>query len=468
MNNNKYVYKTYIIYFGIIAIAYSIPPFFASIFLIGLFLYGIFIEKDIVKWLALFLLISNSPGFIFSFADANYDLKTLGIGLTDERGVSFQEFFILLLFFFALKRNNRFISIFKKMYIVMAVYIFLMFILSIYDLGAFKVLKTVRGFIPHLAFFFLPVLLMKTSDYRRLIILLIPFPLFVVFIQVFELVTQQEMIITLGSSLDWGGSIEGGSTISRQNYSQVLLLFVLFGSFYLLNNSNKNIYSQRFLYIIIGLVNISIFISATRGYFLASFIGTILYLLLSLKKGRSFQFAFYGIIIIAIFLQLPIMQKQFIGAYERIASIGEILTDIEGAGIEETSRIRYFNDMMDKFSEKPFLGYSFTQKFWEYSNIHSGFPTNLINGGVVGLLIILYFFTALYVKVLKWDNKNLKLLAIALTTYIVVHATSNYIFNYVHLSQADSRALVIPIIYSFFSTIIIENKLLSKENARYN
>lgn len=462
--NKKNVYDAYITYFAIIAIAYALPPVIASVFLIGLFSYGIFIKKDIVKWVALFLFIANSPGFIFSFADANYDLAKLGIGLIGDRGFSFQELFILLLFFYALIRKDRFRSVFKGTYIMIVIYITVMFVFSLDSLSFFKILKTFRGFIPHLAFFFLPVLFTQSTDYKRLAILLIPFPLFVIFVQFFELATQKEMILTLGSSLDWGRSIGSSSSIARQNYSQVLLLFILFSAFYLLRNASNSIYSRRFIFLIIGVINVSIFISATRGYFLASFIGTILFMMISFKPVRVIQFSFYALIIAAIGLKLPILQNQFRGAYERIVTIGEIATDLEGAGMEETSRIVYFKDVMDKVYEKPIFGYGVSQQFYDYANVHSGFPTNLLNGGLLGLFIILFFFATLYIKTLKSNDKNLKLVAYALSMYIIVHATSNYIFNFIHLTQADSRGLVIPLLYSFFSLIIMEKSLKRSEN----
>jgi len=467
----NHIYKFYLLYFGIIAVAYSLPTLVSSIFLIGLFIYGIFIEKDIIKWLALFLLISNSPGYIFGFADANYDLQNLGIGLTAERGISFQEFFFILLFILALSRNIKFRSIFKRIYTFIGVYIFIMFILTIYDLDFFKILRTLRGFIPHLAYFFFPILLVRSSEYRRLLILLIPFPIFVLFVQFFELLTQQEIILTLGSSLDWEGSIREGVDIARQNYSQILLLFILFASVYILNyNKDKEVkvYSNQFLYIIIGTINISIFLSATRGYFLASIIGTLLYMLISFNPGKIVQAAFWVIISIVMLSQTPIVSNQFSGALDRIATIDDIVTDIEGAGMEETSRIMYFRDMMNNVAEKPVFGYGFSQKFWEYSNIHSGIATNLINGGIVGSLLLLILFAALLFKATRYKDIRLKLLAIAFISLIIVHSTSNYVFNFVHLSQSDGRIIIPAIIFSFFSTIIYEQRyFLSKSSSYY-
>lgn len=467
MKKYKYILHEYLLYFLIILIAYSIPPFFSGLFLIGVFLYGIFIQKNLVRWFFLFLIISNSPGYLFSFADANYDLMKLGIGITAERGVFFQEIFMLFMFVSAITDAGSFRSVFKRMYVIIIIYISIVFILTASDLSGFKTLRTIRMLIPHLAYFFIPVVFKSKDDYIRLLVLLLPFPIFIFFVQIFELSIQQTLVELLGSSLDGGSGVGIPGKLARQNYSQIVLLFCLMSGFFLLGSFDKikTVYSRRFIYFVIGIINLSIFFSATRGYFIASVTGTILYLFSVFRPSNIFRISIYFLISLGFIFITPFGRKQVVGANQRISTIETIIVEKDLTAGGTSGRIDYAKDILEKVADSPVYGYGFSQIFWTNANVHSGFATNLLNGGALGLLIILFYWFTFFKKTTfksncnsKNNQKQLALLSICLFTYIIVHFTSNYIFSFVHLSQADGRIIIIALIYSFASQIIIEDR----------
>lgn len=461
--------KEYLAYFAIVLICYSLPVLLAKVFLSGVFLFGIFIKKDFRFLLIVFLLISNSPGYIFSYADNKYSLSNLGIGFSAERGVSFQELFFILCTLASFEKIPKFKSVYSKYYVLILFYILILFSFSLYDLSALKVLRTIRGFIPHLAYLFLPLLFPKEKDYVRLSVALLPFVFIVLFTQIIELALHKPLAELLGSQLSFDIVIDANLKTARQNYSQVLLLYILFGAGYLLNSRMNLIYNitSNALWIIILAINLSIFISATRGYMVASLFITIMLLFMNLKKIRTINFIpwLIGFVFISITIYtLPFIRTQIISAFDRIATLEEVAVNADMSAGGTSSRQMRAEDALIGYEDSPIFGFGFTEKFWKYANVHVGIPTNLVNGGIIGLAIIIGFWIVFINKSLiarskskKEEARKFTTFIIGLISFIIVHLSSNYIFSFVHLSQSDGRIILIALLYSFSSVVILKS-----------
>ena len=123
---------------------------------------------------------------------------------------------------------------------------------------------------------------------------------------------------------------------------------------------------------------------------------------------------------------------------------------------------------MNKFYESPIFGFGYSQDYYEYADLHVGNQTLLLNGGIIGFFIFmffwLYFSYKLQIRSRLSGRKDLKVYIIGLIGILIINSAS-LIFSY---SISVSNALFQSLLFSFANFYYWDSKpkkLLLNKNA---
>ncbi|MBK7215219.1 MAG: O-antigen ligase family protein [Bacteroidales bacterium] len=242
------------------------------------------------------------------------------------------------------------------------------------------------------------------------------------------------------------GLADNAEAVSRAFDSDLLatILFILGG--YLLISNTTNF--KRLWIVIVMYIDFFIcFTSATRGIFITySIIVINLFYFLSkssLLRARQITSMFVILLVALGGLQLlkqnDILSKQLSNATERLSSIGNYLDKDSNVAERENKRVdERIPKLMKHIKDSPIIGYGFTDEALEYADGHVGFHNQMIEGGILEVLIFLYFIFSVIMKVRRFTTgfrhgiqKNaLRFYAYALLALLVVHGTSSQFFGF--------------------------------------
>lgn len=343
---------------------------------------------------------------------------------------------------------------------------------SIEDLTLIKGLRALKFLLYFSLLFSIPRLLKDVGAYLRVLNVFLTFSIFVFISQVYLIINVSHINSLFGGSLNVEGTGVAFSnyenvSILRPLYSSHLLLLNLFTYFFYRLSGDPDVLKYRYKYIdVLGLLSyLSLLISATRGYMLSAtilMIGIILFtfgrdLTKLLKTGLT-------IIILLIFLlSFDQIYDQLDKAFFRFSSVADIFGGDDTAGgtlIRITKRLPL---VMEKFWQKPILGWGFSNEFFDYYDGHVAWPTVIMSGGLIGGLIALVFTIYLLVKpfILYRYYKLREFISFGFIflAFVSVQTTTFIVYHFL-IGMANS--LLFLFILSFF--IAYQQRILATKN----
>jgi len=248
----------------------------------------------------------------------------------------------------------------------------------------------------------------------------------------------------------------------RTIYGPFILLISLIFSLSLLVKRTA-FFKNSYLVIISFLSAFSIFISATRGWIIGVLCIFIGFALVNTKKFG--KIAIVAIVLFFIALTIPKINLQIIQSLKRTLTLesfvkGDLTAEGTLSRITERSPV-----VMNKFYEKPILGFGFSSEYYKYADGHVGNQTLLLNGGVVGFIIFFVFTIYLMKRYIKGyinqKNHTAFILLFGLISMIIIHSTTAMIFGYA-LQVGTAIFLAIFFFFSDYFLKYSQNELKEK------
>lgn len=247
--------------------------------------------------------------------------------------------------------------------------------------------------------------------------------------------------------------------------SSYIVLIGLSGSLFFQQYKINN-FSRTYLSFVIFVSFISIFLTATRGWFIAFSFAIFLYLVLFQRTRRTLLAGFRLLFVITILLSIPFIQRQIVGSFKRISTLETVAQgDLSAGGT--SSRVEYNMQLINLWKEKPVLGWGFSEFYKENGNGHAGLANLLFNVGILGFIVFVYFWFKLFFVPISVNRRisfsnpfKDSLFAFTLTflIFFIINATSGQQFG-IYLSFGGGiYAQIIFYSYSSFFISMAMNK----------
>ena len=368
-------------------------------FLLLLFLF--YRSKENYFWFVFFLFLVDPPGGLFPPDDYNYGLAMYNFLPGTGRMVYFQELFIFTAFFKALRAGIKPRFVFKKPLMLLGVYLIFLFIASFFfGMTTFRMLSAIRNIIPWSLVFSILVLMPAHEDWLRFFRIIFILLVISVATQILSILISRTPAVLLGVDfqpvMDYGpkeySDLAGDPSQLRPISSSHVSLIALMGAMFYILYRGKTL-NKTWLFIIIYIALFSILVTATRGWIIAYFLMIVLFMILGGRNIKRFiQFTILMLIASNIMFISPRIQDQVKNSIKRMGTIEKIARGDLTAGGTDARLEDYSPAIMAKFYESPVIGWGFSNEYAEYSNSHVGNQSLLLNVGLIGYLMFVYFW----------------------------------------------------------------------------
>jgi hypothetical protein len=366
--------------------------------------------------------------------------------------VTFQELFIYTaLIKVILQRKRQSAFIYKKPVNALILFgIFLFFITFFMGTSVRSIFESIKWTLSWTLLYSIPKLITTKEDWICFFRLIFPVTFIALAAQLFQLSTGQTPSSFLGAdylqvtadrlvnipSID--PEIYLNSAGRPISCSSMLLINLITGLFFL--TYKKPLFNRNYLTAVVTGSFASIILTGTRGWMIAFSIVLIIYFVFINRSyrvvSRIFLITILGVIIV---LSSQMITNQLIGVTKRLSTVEAIARgDLTAEGT--LARLdKYTPQLLKVWEGSPVVGWAFSDTFKENSNGHAGLANLLMQVGILGYLIFIYFWyqlinTPLRVnKYLSKSNpykKSLLVFILAFVIFFVLHSSSGQQFGY--------------------------------------
>ncbi|MBI1838105.1 MAG: hypothetical protein HYR91_12655 [Flavobacteriia bacterium] len=427
-------------------------------------------------WIAFFWCLIYAPAYLFNVADQNFSLPYFGLpGL--GRDIAYTEILIIIIFIKSVVvKNTTTIKVNPIFWLLVVFSLFLFYVGMVWGFTTNKAFRTIRFLIPYTLIWSIPKLIPTTHQMRTIFNYFLIFTIPVVLCQIYVIFSGQHLMFLLGGS--FSGKKENLNDIQfdsiaeliRPLYSTHILLLNVFYCLYLLLAKKIGSFTNQLKFIPFYLILsfLSFLITGTRGYVLACVLMFILYFFFNVKKiFININYTFIGIALFFLLTITPKIGEQFSFSLERIFTIQSIINGDQTAN----GTLRRLTDrqpiVMANVAKSPIIGFGFSNFYFEHADGHVANPTMLLNSGIIGLCIFIYFNLYIFFEAYRLyiRTKRLEILAIiiGILGFLLVHSTSYMVFSFA-IGQGNVFAFILLLT---FSNVIIEEYKKKYQN-EYN
>lgn len=395
--SNKDIIQFFLYYAGAVVSVYLLPNSISFLYF-GILLILFWRSDKNALWFLLIYFMIDPPGGLFP-EDFNYGLPFIkGVNLR------FIEIFVFVAFLKAVKQKNKFQIIYYKQYQLLLLLTVILLIYTLFlNFSLLSIIISVKWIFIWSLLYSIPKLINSFEEW----LFLFRVSFVIVFIatsaQIIQLALGYMPSYLLGTNfspiMDYGfgdfvfkkmNVLEYDVTEARPVSCISIIQLALIGAMFFLQ-FKKKLFPNIYLYLIILVSYLSIILTATRGWFIAFSVVLLLFFIFIHKLKRFATMGIVTLILIPLLLSVPIIEKQFIGAFKRLSTVQEIVKgDLSAGGT--SSRDEYSKDLINLWSEKPFLGWGFSDFYKSNGNGHAGLANLLFGVGIIGFLVFLYFW----------------------------------------------------------------------------
>ncbi len=410
-------FKFLFLYFVLVFVHYVLPNEIGQILLISILVIFYSSKKDYF-WLAFGFLISSSAAGFFSFFT-----KPLVIG-----PVPFFVAFTIV----AIAKSIKYGKFAKYFYF--NIFIVLVFYYSVLRFSTKIDHNIIKLFLPLTLLLVLPLLLKTFQDIQKFFHLLFA-GLFIVFIgQWYHILTGNDLAFSLFGVVRAGYNriIAGDASEFIRSVEGIYLSYMtLIGSTFFLSIKKKSRY-----YLIILLISlVSIWITATRGWMIASFVAVIPYFL-NLRKRQISNILLVSIVFIILITQITPFKRQLNLAFNRLETVEQLVGGDATAGGTLTRLTDRHEPVWNKFLASPIFGWGWSDEYMLNIDPHVGNQNLLMNVGIIGFILFLSLI-AIYLNRLSFVGKKRKKLKqlsqsliFGMLGIVVIHSASRQMIGY--------------------------------------
>jgi len=254
-----------------------------------------------------------------------------------------------------------------------------------------------------------------------------------IILQIYHIITGASLASRFGGF----GSVSNPEDLIRPVYGTYICFITLVFSIYKIGIRQGNIIWH---YLILVLSFGSILISATRGWILAFILMIFIswFVISKLKIHELFKNTSIILVIILIFMQFNIINSQVHKSMERLSTIELIFKGDPTAGGTNARLTERHYPVMNKFYEKPIIGWGFSAVGYDSYDVHVGNQSLLMVGGIIGYTIViiclLWIIMIIYKSKREAIKNNVKqiydLYIISFLSLFVIHSTSTDLFSF--------------------------------------
>lgn len=390
-------------------------------------------SKSDYFWFAFFLILFSEIGGLFPVVrEYEADFQRLPIFSIGPVRIPFRELFIVVAFLKSLVNGKPVKLVLNRNYLIFIVYFIVLSFYSVFIGTSFEnIIRTILHILPFSLFFTLPRLFRNNETYYLSFFKLVLSGMVVVIIaQIFDLFAG----IRVGDYIKGGEIIENyvistEEEILRLIYSPYLNLICLFIVFLLMNFKEK-VLKYSYLGLIIAICFLSIFLSATRGWIL-SYVLMISIFMISFSRNlrRIFGIAIViFVFVFTIYTFIPNIKIQTVKVLNRLESLELVVKGDITAGGTLSRVTERAPRVWNKFLDSPIWGFGISDFYYNSSDAHVGHHNILLQTGLVGYFLFLYF----------WVNSN----------YLVYSAGQN-------LSRGNKYSPAMVVFYIVFMGIFV-------------
>ncbi len=407
-----------------------------------LLLLVVFRSKNDVFWLAWFFVVINAPGRLFGESSGRTIYRLPSYSLGPGAAIGFDELFLLIFLLKFLLKKDKNQNIFKRYWTFILIYGFITLFYSFgIGLSSGNIVTAIRMIIPWFWVLILPEFISDSDKLAEAFRLLAPVVFINFLIQIYTQITGQYLNDILSGEI-WNpflGSPEEElvRVISGFGFTFFCMIMALF---YLCSEDKR--FNKTYLNLIIVTSFIIIFISATRGWIVASLI-----LLSSIFFMRGFNFIkqFSSTILIFIlfvfFIRIiyPSFVLQASLALERFKTLEFLIAGDPTAGGTVGRISERGPRVMAEFRESPVIGWGLSDHYINSWDMHVGNQTMLMQGGIIGYAIwlICYVLTLLNIyflnrnSIIRSEIKNGGIVFLmAMIAIFAIHSSSSQILGF--------------------------------------
>jgi len=427
-----FISSSYVVYFTSQSVS--------QVFFLALLLIFLLSSKKDYLWFAFFLVIMWTPGYLFSDFSA---LSTQRLPLyTFLRGWSFTplELFLLFAFLKALRYGRRVHFALKRPLILILIYAGFLFFISffLYGTNQDNLDYILKCFINTSIFVSFSLLVYTKEDIFRFFYLFLPIVFFIFFAQIYFVVTGIPFVNLFNP---------GYRTVVLLSESQVrplsggiMILFLSYVSSLLLLRFQHRFKGKYFLLATVMVCYLSVFLSATRIWFIMFSFILVCYVLFTNVRVAKYKYLFFVIVLgVILFLNVKPLKFGIEGAWNRISEVGGVVSEgiHEAQTLDRRVSIR-LPKVLEGIKQNWLIGWGFSDTYFEYSDRHVGNFDTILQGGLIGFLLFGYlwfsFFEMIFVTRKKVKGTNtyrdpLLVLVSAFGAILIAHFSTYHWFG---------------------------------------
>lgn len=401
-NINEFLLLSFIL-FSLAFVLYYIPtPIREYLFLPTL--YFAWKSKKDYFWIALFFLMTDVPGGLFSGMEKidPYGLPMYRFGAFS---ISILELFYLVIFLKAINKSNkeRQIHNFFKVDLMFITGLFFILIIVSLALGTSYVsMKLMYKTMIYLTLFYSFYKLIDSKEKLfRFFGLLFPFAFLAVSLQLFSLIFKRQLVSLFkpGVTVTQGVlQVAEGTHAWVRPIEMAHVLLICFAATLFLISFKKHNYNRTYLMTVNLVSFFGILLTGTRSWILAFLAAYFFFFIVTYKNTKTLlkMLLVSGALGAVIIYFVPVLEQQAISAWSRFMTVQDIVQgDITAGGTMGRYDQRAPYVMEGFYSSTIFFGAGFSDHFYAYADGHVGYHNILLNTGILGSLIFLFFLLRL-------------------------------------------------------------------------
>lgn len=380
-------------------VVYFTSPDVSRLFFLLLLLLFLITRRDYF-WFAYFFILAQGPGYFFAdFAGSSLYRLPLYTIMSGYSATPL-DLFVVLALAKALIRGKMVRLSLAKPLIVIAVYIASVALITTITYGTdISYLSWhVRWVIYYSIIVSFLYLVNTKKGVYRFILLLFPLTFFIFACQIYYAIWGSEMINLFNPGYR-GVTLNLLTGEVRPLVAGILLVFFSFiFSLFLLENRECKL-TKVYLYVIICVAFLSVFLSATRIWFVTFSFIFLGYILVSKKKFASILGVVAMVCLVVSILSyfnvltLDILWRSSWMRLQQVASVAS--GDIQSVDTAKSRFIDRLPIMIEIIKQNPIIGYGFSPVTMSFYNNDLGFVNTILMFGFVGLFLFMAFFAKL-------------------------------------------------------------------------
>ena len=476
---NKDNNQIMLLFFISILVVYYLP-FRLNQLIFFIFIFLAYRSKKDYLWIAFFLILIDAPGRLFQ-GGLITDIHRIAFypiipGIT----LRFEELFTFMYIFKSIDLKRKFPFIFKKDFFFLFFFTLFVLIYSlILGMSSSTMVYIFRMLISWSFIYVIVKLFTKEFDFDKLNRLLFPMVFLALISQIYSYLTGNYIGRFLkGASFraDLLMISADSEKVARAADSSIILLYCFtMALFYMF--LKRQVFSRRYLYLIIVISMFSVFLSATRGYIIAFFFSYLTAFFMVRKSTKMKYFVRIGIfaliVITIVSFFFPLIKAQMNKVTDRALTMVSLVEgDITARGTLSRLDIRG-PQVMKKFYESSLLGWGFSDEYFKYRDGHVGHQNILLNVGIIGYIILNFFYFKWCIRIYlfarteqakeNYGKNTIKILCFAFVAMYIIHSSSAQSWGF---DIGISKILFYSLLFAFFNIIYRNTALLHNEGNR--